>query len=201
MSMPAPYRIALARINALLRVAALAPFAAAVAGAAEDGLAFFESKVRPVLVQHCHECHSADAKKVKGGLLLDTREGWRRGGDSGQPAIVPGNPDESPLIRAVRHLEEDFAMPPKKPKLPDAVIADLVAWVRMGAPDPRDGAATEPRRADKTWWSLQPLAREFLHGTIDGFVDAALVERGLARNPPADARTLIRRMTYDVTGR
>ncbi len=198
--MPAPYRSALARINTLLRVAALAPFAAAVAGAAEDGLAFFESKVRPVLVQHCHECHSADARKVKGGLLLDTREGWRRGGDSGQPAIVPGNPDESPLIRAVRHLEEDFAMPPKKPKLPDAVIADLVAWVRMGAPDPRDGAATEPRRADKTWWSLQPLARKFSHATIDGFVDAALAQRGLARNPPADARTLIRRMTYDVTG-
>jgi mono/diheme cytochrome c family protein len=183
-----------------LRSGALWALFPAALSAAEDGAAFFEAKVRPVLIKHCHECHSADAKKVKGGLLLDTRAGWQRGGDSGLPAVVPGNPDESPLIRAVRHVEEDFAMPPRQPKLPDAVIADLVAWVRMGAPDPRDGNSGEARRADKSWWSLQPVAREFRHRTIDGFVDEALAAKGLARNPPADARTLIRRMTYDLTG-
>lgn len=168
--------------------------------AVEDGRAFFETKVRPALIQHCYECHSADAKKVKGGLLLDTRAGWQRGGDSGLPAVVPGNPEESPLIRAVRHVEEDFAMPPRLPKLPDAVIADLVAWVRMGAPDPREGPAGEVRRADKSWWSLQPVAHEFRHRTIDGFIDEALSAKGLAKNPSTDARTLIRRMTYDLTG-
>ena len=168
--------------------------------AVEDGRAFFETKVRPALIQHCYECHSADAKKVKGGLLLDTRAGWQRGGDSGLPAVVPGNPEESPLIRAVRHVEEDFAMPPRLPKLPDAVIADLVAWVRMGAPDPREGPAGEVRRPDKSWWSLQPVAHEFRHRTIDGFIDEALSAKGLAKNPSADARTLIRRMTYDLTG-
>ncbi|MFM8619519.1 MAG: DUF1553 domain-containing protein [Opitutaceae bacterium] len=179
---------------------ALSALFSAALPAAEEGAAFFETKIRPVLIRHCYECHSAEAKKVKGGLLLDTRAGWQRGGDSGLPAVVPGNPEESPLIRAVRHVEEDFAMPPRQPKLPDAVIADLVAWVRMGAPDPREGTAGEARRADKSWWSLQPVAREFRHRTIDGFIDETLVAKGLARNPPADARTLIRRMTYDLTG-
>ena len=190
------------RSRSFLRLLRLSLGAGVVAAlpAAEEGAAFFEARVRPVLIKHCHECHSADAKKVKGGLLLDTRAGWQRGGDSGLPAIVPGDPEGSPLIRAVRHVEEDFAMPPRKPKLPDAVIADLVAWVRMGAPDPREGAAGEARRADKSWWSLQPVAREFRHRTIDGFIDDTLVAKGLARNPPADARTLIRRMTYDLTG-
>lgn len=183
-----------------LRWGALGASLPAALPAVEEGAAFFETKVRPALIRHCYECHSADAKKVKGGLLLDTRAGWQRGGDSGLPAVVPGNPDESPLIRAVRHVEEDFAMPPRQPKLPDAIIADLVAWVRMGAPDPREGPAGEVRRADKSWWSLQPVAREFRHRTIDGFVDEALAAKGLAGNPPADARTLIRRMTYDLTG-
>ncbi|MFM7750232.1 MAG: DUF1553 domain-containing protein [Opitutaceae bacterium] len=179
---------------------ALSALFSAALPAAEEGAAFFETKIRPVLIRHCYECHSAEAKKVKGGLLLDTRAGWQRGGDSGLPAVVPGNQEESPLIRAVRHVEEDFAMPPRQPKLPDAVIADLVAWVRMGAPDPREGTAGEARRADKSWWSLQPVAREFRYRTIDGFIDETLVAKGLARNPPADARTLIRRMTYDLTG-
>ncbi|MEY4006939.1 MAG: hypothetical protein RLZZ221_3035 [Verrucomicrobiota bacterium] len=190
------------RSRALLRLLrfSLGAGVGAALPAAEEGTAFFETRIRPVLIRHCYECHSTEAKKVKGGLLLDTRAGWQRGGDSGLPAVVPGNPEESPLIRAVRHVEEDFAMPPRQPKLPDAIIADLVAWVRMGAPDPREGNAGEARRADKSWWSLQPVAREFRHRTIDGFIDETLAAKGLARNPPADARTLIRRMTYDLTG-
>lgn len=169
------------------------------------GVAFFEQKIRPVLIEHCYECHSDKAKKIKGGLRLDSRAGWLTGGDGGTAAIVPGKPEESVLIRAVQHLEDDLAMPPKKPKLPDAIIADLVSWVKMGAPDPRDDGPVEAKRADKSWWSLQPLraadpAVAVGPAAIDHYIVTGLKEKGLALNPPADARTLIRRMSYDVTG-
>jgi len=172
---------------------------------------FFEQKIRPLLSEHCYECHSAQAKKVKGGLLLDTRKGWESGGDSGQPAITPGKPDESLLIQAVRHEDKDTAMPPKKPKLPDALIADLVTWVKMGAPDPRESELAEAKRGDKSWWSLQPLTHpqppspagipiEWNRNPIDRFIFAKLAEKGLKPGPPADPREFIRRVTYDLTG-
>ncbi len=164
------------------------------------GVAFFEQKVRPVLVEHCYSCHSVEAKKLKGNLYLDSKAGWEKGGDSGEAVIVPGKPEASLLIRTVQHLEEDMKMPPKKPKLPDAIIADLVTWVKMGAPDPRDGVKIEAKRGDKSWWSLQPIAKQLAHDSIDGFVTAKLAEKNLVLNPPADPRPLIRRMTYDVTG-
>ena len=133
--------------------------ASAASTQADDaaGIAFFEQKVRPVLVENCYECHSERAKKLKGGLLLDSQAGWQKMGDSGEPIIVPGKPDESLLIKYVRH-EDGLEMPPDK-KLPAAVIADLVAWVKIGAPDPRTDVPVVARRADKTWWSLQPLAK------------------------------------------
>lgn len=165
------------------------------------GIAFFEQKVRPVLIEHCYACHSAEAKKLKGNLLLDSKAGWQKGGDRGEPAIIPGNPDESLLIRVIQHREPDMEMPPKKPKLPEAIIADLVAWVKMGAPDPRDATRLEAKRGDKTWWSLQPNKTDLRSaGDIDGFIAAKLGEKRLAMNPPADPRTLIRRMTYDLHG-
>jgi mono/diheme cytochrome c family protein len=165
------------------------------------GIAFFEQKVRSVLVEHCYSCHSAEAKKLKGNLYLDSKAGWEKGGDSGEPVIVPGKPEASLLIRTVQYLEADMEMPPKKPKLPDAVIADLVAWVKMGAPDPRDGAKIEAKRGDKSWWSLQPNKTDLnIAGDIDDFVAAKLKEKGLNFNPPADPRALIRRMTYDLHG-
>src|SRR6185295_7913248 len=99
-------------------------------------------KIRPALSQYCYKCHSAEAAKLKGGLLLDTRDGLRAGGESG-PALVPGEPDKSLLVKAIRHKDENLKMPPKE-KLPDAVIADLEKWVAMGAPDPRDGVAKLP---------------------------------------------------------
>src|SRR4051794_34229471 len=101
---------------------------------------FYEAKIRPVLVEHCYACHSAQARKLKGRLLLDTTEGIRRGGQSGL-VIVPGNPDESLLIQAVRYDDELTRMPPKG-KLPAAAIAALEAWVKSGAavPDARSGA-------------------------------------------------------------
>ena len=181
-------------------------------GADFSGIAFFEQKIRPVLVEHCYSCHSAEAKKLKGNLYLDSKAGWQKGGDSGEPAIIPGKPEESLLIRTVQHLEEDMEMPPKKPKLPDGVIADLVTWVKMGAPDPREGVKIEAKRADKNWWSLQPnkVASALAEGSdlelklkplsIDAFIEAKLQEKGLTFNPPADPRALIRRMTYDLHG-
>jgi hypothetical protein len=161
--------------------------------------AFFEQRIRPVLAEHCYECHSARASRIKGGLLLDTRDASLKGGDSGQPAVVPGKPDESLLLRALRHLD-DLEMPPKKPALPAAVIADFTTWIAGGAPDPRDGTPSPALRADKTWWSLQPLATEFAHSSIDGFIAEKLAAQNLTLNSPADPRTLIRRMTYDLHG-
>ena len=104
------------------------------------GLDFFEAKIRPELVTHCYECHSAGAagkNKLKGGLLLDSRDGSRKGGESG-PAVVPGKPEESLLLSALTH--DSFKMPPKG-KLPDELIGHFRKWIEMGAPDPRDGEA------------------------------------------------------------
>src|SRR3954468_1419357 len=98
---------------------------------------FLEKQVRPLLIKHCYQCHSTEAKVLKGGLHLDSRGGWMTGGDTG-PAIVPGAPDESLLIEPVRYQE--IEMPPKG-KLPAAEIAVLERWVAMGAPDPRTDAA------------------------------------------------------------
>src|SRR3954466_7517097 len=102
-----------------------------------DGVEFFETHIRPVLVNKCYECHSASAKALKGGLRLDTAEHMRAGGESG-PVVVPNKPDDSALISALRYQTNE--MPPSG-KLPDAVINDFVKWVSLGAPDPRsDGA-------------------------------------------------------------
>ncbi len=174
--------------------------AAAAAAPTAEQTAFFEQKVRPVLVEHCYNCHSAQAKKIKGGLLLDSRSGWERGGDSGQPALVRGEPEKSQLIQSIRHDDADKAMPPKKAKLPEAAIADLIAWVKMGAPDPRDGMTAEVKRADKSWWSLQPLRKAEADQSIDGFVKTGLAGKGLTMSPPALPRDFIRRVTYDLTG-
>ena len=115
--------------------------------AADDpkGIAFFESKIRPVLVENCYECHSAAAiptKKLRGGLLLDSKDGLLKGGDSG-PAIVPGKAKDSLLIKTLRHLG-DPKMPPKG-KLAESVIADLETWINPGAPDPRTGAVVRQK--------------------------------------------------------
>jgi hypothetical protein len=179
---------------------------------------FFENRIRPVLVEHCYSCHSAEAKKQKGGLRLDHRDGWRKGGDSG-PALAPGKPDESLLVKAIRYGSDELKMPPKG-RLPAAVIADLEAWVAMGAPDPRDApaipAATaknttwdEMLRTRRSWWSLQPVRQAqaptlkndaWSQHPVDRFLLAKLEEAGLAPAPPADPRTLIRRLSLVLTG-
>lgn len=173
-----------------------------VTAAADDpaSVAFFEQKIRPALIEHCYECHSTQAKKLKSGLYLDSKAGWQKGGESGKPIIVPGQPDQSLLLRSIQHLEPDLEMPPKKPKLPDAVVASFAAWIKAGAVDPRDQATAELKRADKSWWSLQPLTKGCQHPNIDGFIDAKLHAQKLTRSAPAQPQALIRRLSYDLTG-
>ncbi len=179
-----------------------------------DQLAFFEKKIRPVLVEQCYKCHSAEAEKIKGGLTLDTRDGTRRGGETG-PIIQPGNPDRSKLIASLKHKNPDTAMPPKG-KLADSVIADFEAWVKMGAPDPRDGkAAAAPKKYEidlvkgREFWSFKPVVRPEVprnrdpkgnSSAIDAFITAELSKKGLTQAAPADKRTLIRRVYLDLTG-
>src|SRR2546421_2786472 len=122
---------------AAVAVALMASRASAVPSG-PDGIALFEKKVRPVLAGSCYKCHSAGSEKLKGGLMLDSRPALLKGGDSG-PAVVPGKPDESPLIHAVRYDHDDLKMPPKQ-KLPEAAVADLEQWVAMGAPWPDETA-------------------------------------------------------------
>src|SRR4029079_6323606 len=98
--------------------------------------AFFEQKVRPILVKRCYSCHGPDSKTFKGELRLDVPSGWRKGGESGEPAIIPKKPNHSQLLKAVKH--DGLQMPPKSPKIPESEIADLTRWIAMGAPDPRE---------------------------------------------------------------
>jgi len=216
-------RLAAREVFCLLLLCMVCRNVATAATVKADGMAFFENRIRPVLVDHCYECHSASAKKLKGGLRVDSREALLKGGDTG-PAVVPGDPAKSLLLRAVRHEEPDLTMPAKKPKLPDAVIADLATWVKQGAPFPSSFAAPPA----KPHWAFQPvrnpevpvisrsvISHQYSVGArrrtdslntdslttpspIDAFILAQLPNRQLA--PPADKRTLLRRATYDLTG-
>jgi len=124
-------------------------------------LDFFEGKIRPILANNCYKCHSRAEGKVKGGLALDSREGLLKGGNSGE-VIVPGDPDKSLLIKAVRYVDPDLQMPPKGEKLSAAQVSDLITWVKMGAPDPRTAATvakTGEWKYDGKHWALQPVAK------------------------------------------
>ena len=130
---------------------------------------FFEKKIRPVLVEHCYKCHSDRAKKLKGGYRLDLRGAMRRGGDSGRAAVVPDKPEESQLITALEYLNPDLQMPPKK-RLPVSVVADFRAWIRMDAPDPRDGKAVARAKGEidfakaREFWAFKPAVEPKLRG-------------------------------------
>src|SRR5258708_3792315 len=127
------------------------------------GVEVFERKIRPILVENCYKCHSANAEKIKGGLLLDTREGVLKGGETG-PAIVPGEPEKSLLIKAVRYTDENLQMPPKNKKLASDQIAALEQWVKMGAPDPRQAGMekSSPSRSGLDHWAFRPVKRAFI---------------------------------------
>jgi len=167
------------------------------ANAADPASAFFTEKIQPILELRCYDCHSHASGKMKGGLTLDSRSGWADGGGTG-PAVVPGKPEESILIQAVRRTDPDLSMPPKK-ALPAEEVALLVEWVQRGAPDPRTTAVATGKAED--WWSLQPLVKPALaQPGIDRFISVKLAEKGLALAPAADARTLCRRLYFDLTG-
>jgi hypothetical protein len=185
------------------------------AGPAEEpgreAIEHFEKIIRPVLVERCYTCHSAQAEKVKSGLFLDTREGLLKGGDRG-PAIVPGDPDRSRLIRAIRYSDENLKMPPKK-RLSPQQVADFEAWVKRGAPDPRTKNQVSLSDSDsaraKEHWAFKapkepqlPLTKEqgWQRNPIDNFILAKLEAEGMKPSPPADKRTLLRRASFDLIG-
>ncbi|MDX1929301.1 MAG: PSD1 and planctomycete cytochrome C domain-containing protein [Pirellulaceae bacterium] len=171
---------------------------------ADDGLAFFESRIRPLLVERCIECHGE--LKQEGNLRLDSKAGWQAGGDQGA-VIVAKDQAESRLMTAVRYADKSLQMPPSK-KLSDREIEDLATWIELGAPDPRDGVPT-PKASEKPLWSLKPLADAKppeLEGNLwsaqplDLFVLEKLRAKGLEPSPPAERRTWLRRVTFDLTG-
>jgi hypothetical protein len=175
-------------------------------------VAFFESKVRPLLVQRCHECHSTKAKKSKGKLLLDSRDAILKGGESGA-AVVVGQPGKSLLIEAVRHTKPDLQMP-RSGKLSAGEIAILEEWIRRGVPYPGPAVAVNDRDGidwvrGRAFWSFQPPTKSSLpavrdkgwpRNRIDAFLIADMEKRGLTPSAPADPRVLIRRATFDLTG-
>jgi hypothetical protein len=206
-----PLRTALAFALALV-----APAVVTAEEKSSEQLEFFEKKIRPVLIERCYKCHSAGAKKVRGGLLVDSRDGIRKGGDGGA-AVVPGNASASRLLKALRY--DELQMPPDG-KLPDSVIADFEKWITQGAVDPRDSTPTSsvapaaPSRAidftaAKQFWSLQPPHNHdappvadsaWPKRKIDSFILARLEQAGMASNAAADRRTWIRRVTFDLIG-
>ncbi len=204
------------RFTTLIRIGGVWGLWLAIAGqhlfaADPEGVRFFREKIEPVLKAECFGCHSQQAAELKGGLLLDSREAVLRGGDSG-PAVIVGKGPQSPLIQAIRH-EGGLAMPPKKPRLADAVIADFVKWVEMGLPDPREEAVVVGDAAglkeSRRHWSFQPVKKSIPPTTqeaawvktpIDSFIAAKREERHWPSAPAASNVELIRRVTFDLTG-
>ena len=169
----------------------------------ETEFAFFENRIRPVLVEHCYSCHSENAEDIVGGLLLDSRAAIRKGGDTG-PAVVPGGPEKSLLLKAILYTNRDLQMPPDN-RLPKQVVDDFRKWIEQGAADPR---AHSPVRKQK---AFDLLARRESHwawkkpdgypgATVDLLVNKKLQKQGLDPVPMATPRELARRMTFDLIG-
>ncbi|MCH2202252.1 MAG: DUF1549 domain-containing protein, partial [Fuerstiella sp.] len=171
----------------------------------------FRKNVLPILKENCFECHSHAAKQVRGGLVLDSRSGWAKGGESG-PAVVPGQPNASLLIQAVRY--ENNEMPPSG-KLPDKLIRQLERWVADGAPDPRTATSAASHKegidvqAGRQHWAFQPmleipppvvLNERWPHGDVDRYLLAKLEESHLSPVRDADPYTWLRRVSFDLTG-
>jgi mono/diheme cytochrome c family protein len=197
-----------ALVLALMLISELMPTASGRT-VGDDGDSIFQRVVRPVLEGTCAKCHGTE--KTSGGLRLDTRRSLLAGGDSG-PAIVPGDPDNSLIIQAIRH-EDGLAMPPKKPKLPDETIAAFIKWVELGAPDSRTGEAATPTASwpaeARRHWAFRPVRKaappdvkqcEWVRNPIDVFILAALEHRAWHPAPPARRAEWLRRVWFDLIG-
>ena len=205
----------LARASALAYILVVGLASAGCLPAAEptpENAEFFESKIRPILVESCYKCHSVEAGKSKGDLRLDTRESLRKGGASGV-AVVPGEPEKSLLIEAIRYANEDLQMPPPDEggKLPADKIVLLEEWVRIGAPDTRTGGRAHPLDMDaaRRHWAFERVTKPpippvdqqaWVKTPVDAFILAQLEARGISPSSAADRRTLLRRVTYDLVG-
>ncbi len=213
-------RLRLGRSGIYILQGYLALVALVVTGAEQElddarGLGLFNDYIQPLLKQNCYECHSHEAKKAKGGVVLDSRDAMRTGGDIG-PVVTPGDPDRSLIMEAVLYENEDLQMPPDY-KLDSDDIAHLREWISLGAPDPREGPATAdfgdgkftPPSAEDLW-SVQPMEQptvpvdlkqsDWPSGNIDRFVVSKLEEAGLNPSEDASPSTLARRIHYVLTG-
>ena len=183
---------------------------------ASEGITFFEKNIRPLLADRCYACHSAKLDKPMSGLLLDSRGGMLRGGKSRIPVIIAGKPEESLLIAAVRRVNKDLQMPPAKP-LEALEIANLVEWIKMGAPDPRTEAIAPAAPAPPAYdwdkarrhWAFRPVRDsqppwvkdpEWRQSPVDRFIKAKLDAKKLEPEPRASKAAVIRRVTFDLTG-
>ena len=205
---PSSRLFAVNRIVLALLCYVVAPACVRAEAPSSEKVAFFETKIRPVLIQHCYECHAAGAKELGGSLMVDSREAMIAGGESG-PIIVAGAPDESLLIQALRH--EGTEMPPEK-RLPDSVINDFVHWIKRGAVDPRDDHPTQTAVSDHdrvSLWSFLPREKydppkindsSWPRDPIDHFVLARIEAKHLTPTRDADPRSLVRRLHFDLTG-
>ncbi|MHB1560003.1 MAG: c-type cytochrome domain-containing protein, partial [Isosphaeraceae bacterium] len=172
-----------------------------------DAGRLFRERIQPLLKAQCHTCHSATSKKLGGGLRLDSRQAMLDGGDSG-PAVVPGKPDESLILQAIRH-QDGLAMPPKKPRLAESTIAEFVRWIQAGAPFEGTGAPTttalSPLQKAREHWAFRPVVkpagpdvadRSWTRNPIDAFVLAKLESKGWRPAPPASRAEWLRRVTF-----
>ena len=193
-----------------------APGVARASGPASPGVDFFEKRIRPVLADRCYRCHSTRAEKLKGNLLLDSREGVLKGGKDGK-VLIPGEPDKSRIIEAIRYTDPDLQMPPKNP-LTKEQVADFEKWIKMGAPDPRAEPISAPPvipaapydyEKEKQFWSFEPVKdvavpkvenADGLISPIDYFLQSDYESHHLHPVGPAEKRALLRRATYDLTG-
>jgi mono/diheme cytochrome c family protein len=177
-----------------------------------DGEQLFKSTIQPIFVEHCHKCHSHQADKIKGGLVVDSLSGLLTGGDTGA-AIIPGDPEKSLLIAAIRYTDEDLQMPPKGKKLSDEQISALAQWVKLGAPWPVSDTNKVARRRiteeDRKWWSFQPLRavdpprvddNSWSRNDLDRFIWQKLASENLKPSPEASRQVLIRRLNFDLIG-
>jgi len=181
--------------------------AASVPAPSNEGNHFFETKIRPLLIERCYECHSATSKKIKGGLTVDSREQLLKGGESG-PAIVPGNPEKSLLIQAVRYTNKDLQMPPKHQLAADEV-ALLEQWIKIGVAYPQTTGTLGFAGRLTNHWAFRPIVKNALPTVKNGrwpatsadyFILAKLEHHGMTPNFASDKGTLLRRASFDLGG-